>query len=77
MGATSLSNTWFFVEGFTGPGFEEWICILNPWDDFDDLTFRFQTQEAGWIVNDQWVLGPHSRGSCLVNQFLGRSTSAP
>ncbi len=30
VGATSLSNYWYFAEGYTGPGFEEWICILNP-----------------------------------------------
>lgn len=24
------SKTWFFAEGYTGPGFEEWILIYNP-----------------------------------------------
>ncbi len=24
------SLAWYFAEGYTGPGFEEWICIFNP-----------------------------------------------
>jgi hypothetical protein len=24
------SNYWYFAEGYTGPGFEEWILIFNP-----------------------------------------------
>ena len=43
-------TTWYFAEGYTGPGFDEWICVLNPGDAAADLTFYFQTQEAGEIV---------------------------
>ena len=45
-------QTWYFAEGYTGPGFDEWICVLNPGDAAADLTFHFQTQEAGEIVVD-------------------------
>lgn len=24
------AKTWYFAEGYTGPGFEEWILIYNP-----------------------------------------------
>jgi hypothetical protein len=30
MGATSLGTTWYFAEGFTGAGFDEYLTILNP-----------------------------------------------
>ena len=30
VGATSPADTWYFAEGYTGPGFDEWICVLNP-----------------------------------------------
>jgi hypothetical protein len=73
MGATSTSNYWFFAEGYTGPGFEEWICVLNPGDEIANLTFRFQTEEAGPILRDGITLDPHSRGSFLVNDFLGQN----
>lgn len=28
------AKTWYFAEGYTGPGFEEWILIFNPPGDF-------------------------------------------
>ncbi len=30
--ARTPSYTWFFAEGFTGSGFEEWLLLQNPWD---------------------------------------------
>ncbi len=24
------AKTWFFAEGYTGPGFDEWILVYNP-----------------------------------------------
>ena len=30
IGATAPSFNWYFAEGYTGEGFEEWICIQNP-----------------------------------------------
>jgi len=71
VGATSLSNNWYFAEGYTGPGFEEWICVLNPGDEDAELTFRFQTEELGEVMRDGVTLGAHSRGSYLVNALLG------
>ncbi len=29
-GVTAASTQWYFAEGTTGPGFEEWLCIQNP-----------------------------------------------
>lgn len=28
--ALATSNTWYFAEGTTRPGFEEWLCLGNP-----------------------------------------------
>ncbi len=30
LGATALQDEWFFPEGYTGPGFHEFLCIGNP-----------------------------------------------
>ena len=30
MGVNSTSDEWFFGEGYTGPGFDEWLTIQNP-----------------------------------------------
>ncbi|MBK5093899.1 MAG: hypothetical protein JJE48_10350, partial [Actinobacteria bacterium] len=31
-GAASPSPTWYFAEGTTREGFQEWLCVQNPWD---------------------------------------------
>ncbi|MEW6554178.1 MAG: DUF5719 family protein [Actinomycetota bacterium] len=76
-GAASLSNTWYFAEGYTGPGFEEWICVLNPGDEHTDLDFIFQVEglEDPIIIEDIGM-PPHFRGSFLVNQLLGGAYQA-
>ncbi|MDD5668110.1 MAG: DUF5719 family protein [Actinomycetota bacterium] len=41
IGARSPSYTWFFAEGYTAGGFEEWLLVQNPQDSSTqvDLTF--------------------------------------
>ncbi len=70
LGATSPGTTWYFAEGYTGPGFDEWVCVLNPGDTAADLTFRFQTQEAGEIVKTGFNVAPHSRATFKANDLL-------
>ncbi|MDY6795520.1 MAG: DUF5719 family protein [Actinomycetota bacterium] len=71
IGATSTSNNWYFAEGYTGYGFEEWICVLNPGDSIANLIFNFQTQEEGLIQRSGLAVPAHSRGSFKVNDVLG------
>ncbi len=71
VGATAPATTWYFAEGYTGPGFDEYICVLNPGGNASDLTFRFQTQEAGEITKTGYSVGPHTRGTFKVNDVLG------
>ncbi len=73
LGAAKPSQTWYFAEGYTGPGFEEYICILNPGDSVADLTLRFQTQEAGEIVKSGLQVPAHSRQTFRANDLLGGS----
>ena len=73
VGATSPSTTWYFAEGYTGAGFEEWVCVLNPGDLPASLTFRFQTQEEGEKVVSGLSVPAHSRGSFKANDLLGGS----
>jgi photosystem II stability/assembly factor-like uncharacterized protein len=71
VGATAPAADWYFAEGYTGEGFDEYICVLNPGDTAADLTFRFQTQEAGEITKTGYSVGPHTRGTFKVNDVLG------
>jgi hypothetical protein len=65
-----ISTDWFFAEGYTGSGFDEWICVLNLDDTDANLTFHFQTQEEGEVVRTA-VVPVASRGSFKVNDLLG------
>ncbi len=65
-----ISKDWFFAEGYTGPGFDEWVCILNMDDADANLTFHFQTQEEGEVTRSA-VVPAGSRGSFKVNDLLG------
>jgi hypothetical protein len=71
VGATTPSTTWYFAEGYTGSGFDEWICVLNPGEAQANLTFYFQTQEEGENKIEGLSVAPHSRGSFRANDLLG------
>ncbi len=73
MGAPSPSTTWYFAEGYTGAGFDEWICVLNPGGEQANLTMRFQTQEKGEIVKEGLSVPAYSRATFKVNDLLGGS----
>jgi hypothetical protein len=70
IGTPYVSKWWFFAEGYTGLGFEEWICVLNPSESPANLTFHFQVQGAGEL-NRYASVPPLSRGSFKVNDLLG------
>ena len=70
VGASSPADTWYFAEGYTGAGFDEWICVLNPGDAAADLTFRFQTQEEGEKVVTGFSVPARSRQSFKANDLL-------
>ncbi len=74
VGAESTSTAWYFAEGYTGPGFDEWICVMNPGGSPAHLRFRFQTQTAGEIVPALQTVPPYSRASFTANYLLGGAT---
>jgi hypothetical protein len=71
VGATRPGPDWYFAEGYTGPGFEEYVCVLNPGGTAANLTFNFQTEEAGLVVKGGYSVGAHSRSTFKVNDILG------
>jgi hypothetical protein len=75
-GAREARTECFFAEGYTGAGFDEWICVLNPGGDPADLTFRFQTEEEGEKIIGGLSVPPRSRSSFKVNDLLGRDYQA-
>ncbi len=71
VGTRSPSKTWYFAEGYTGPGFEEYICVQNTADTAANLTFCFQTEEIGEVVRSGYSVLPHSRATFNANGLLG------
>lgn len=76
IGAPAPAGKWYFAEGYTGSGFDEWICVLNPGGDQADLTFRFQTREAGEQVKSGYAVPSRSRRTFKVNDILGAGYQA-
>ena len=76
IGTNSTAGDWYFAEGYTGAGFDEWICVLNPGEAEAALTFYFQTQEEGEKVVEGRKVPPHSRASFKANALLGGSYQA-
>jgi hypothetical protein len=70
-GAQEPAGALYFAEGYTGDGFEEWICVLNPGERTAGLTLRFQTEEEGEKEINGLAVKPHSRASFKVNDLLG------
>jgi hypothetical protein len=70
VGASTPAQQWYFAEGYTGPGFDEYICVLNPGDAAADLTFRFQTQGGEIVVGGKSVPA-NSRETFKANDLLG------
>jgi len=69
-GLENASQSWYFAEGCTREGFEEWVCVVNPGGDPGQLLFHFLTGdgEGGSL---QCTVPPRSRLTLHVNQAAG------
>jgi hypothetical protein len=78
IGATGYGRTWFFAEGYTGPGFEEWICIQNPQAQTADVTITYYPEGGGGAIVTHHPVAGNSRFTVLVNKDAGanRAVSA-
>ncbi len=78
MGAEAVDLNWYLAEGYTGPGFEEWITILNP-DPGPagvEVTLVYILKGSGATVTRKHTLQPSSRYTIFVNQDLGEGQEA-
>jgi hypothetical protein len=71
IGATATGKKWFFAEGYTGPNFEEWLCLQNPGT-------RDASVEITYFTLDYGVKGPYkvtvragTRRTVFVNDQAG------
>jgi hypothetical protein len=70
IGSEERSKKWYFAEGYTGAGFEEWLCLANPngADATVDVTYLYQAEDA---LTETYVLQPNSRQTLNVNLEAG------
>lgn len=75
-GSPGLSTTWFFAEGYTGPGFDEYILVLNPWFTSNQMRLTLYDAAGGEQTYEYWLL-PASRLTVHVNDLApGKDVSA-
>ncbi len=72
MGASSPRSDWFFAEGYTGPGFEEWLCLMNP-STVDSRVVATYIKNDGDSITLAYQVPAHSRFTILVNEACASS----
>ncbi len=68
---------WYFAEGYTGPGFEQWILIFNPPKEIGGSGRVAMVRlgyygNTGLITHSYVQLEPGKRASINVNEVLSR-----
>jgi pimeloyl-ACP methyl ester carboxylesterase len=71
MGATGAHADWYLAEGYTGEGFQTWICIVNPFEDDVEAVVTYFTQEAGALEPKPVSVPAGRRVTLLVNEHAG------
>jgi hypothetical protein len=74
LGARTSATNWFFAEGYTGPNFEEWLCLQNPGTTPADVTITYYP-ESGSPITKTWTVGANSRQTVNVNVDAGANLS--
>jgi hypothetical protein len=69
MGTDSPRKEWYFAEGCTRSGFEEWICVQNPNDAAAVLDTTYSTDTG--VVQKTYTINANSRGTVSVNPEVG------
>jgi hypothetical protein len=67
LGCPSPSQDWFFAEGYTGPGFDEWLLLFNPDGVKRTATVTYRLTD-GSQVQSNYVVPAFGRRSVHVNR---------
>ncbi len=66
-----LSDRYYFAEGTTREGFDEWICVLNPNEEPAQLTLNYMIEGEGLFPKQEVVPARH-RATFFVADHVGR-----
>ena len=66
----NVPNFWYLAEGYTGGGFEEYICVANPnsWKTRVIMTYMIEGQDN---QTQEFEVAPRSRYTVKVNDVVG------
>jgi hypothetical protein len=70
IGTPTTKTTWYFAEGTTRAGFDEWLCLSNPGDLDARVNVNYAFQDGGTQLQEL-TLVPGQRFSIAVNQVVG------
>ncbi len=71
MGAAQPENEWYFAEGCTRTGFNQWICLQNPNEAETSAKITYIMEDGGRIERE-YYLAPRSRFTVNVNNDVAR-----
>ena len=70
VGAVQPEEAWYFAEGCTRPGVEQWLTVLNPGKEASRVTLTYMPEE-GQPTRQRIDAPAASRTTVNVNAFLG------
>jgi len=71
VGVTDTSTLWFFAEGYTGSGFEEWLTLQNPNAAAATVTVTYMYRGGTTQLVKTSTLNGNSRETINVNDDAG------
>jgi DNA-binding beta-propeller fold protein YncE len=66
---TDPGTEFLFAEGTTRPGFDEWLCMMNPGDVGASVTMTFMFSD-GTTKDQALTVGAHSRATVFVRDIV-------
>jgi hypothetical protein len=67
---TPPASTYFFAEGTTRSGFDEWLCIQNSGEEQANVTITYML-ETGANIDQTFPVPAHTRTTVNVNAIVG------
>jgi P pilus assembly chaperone PapD len=72
VGVNSPSTEWYFGEGYTGEGFDEWLTVQNPGAVAANITVTYYVQGGAPITRNH-IVQPQTRFTIPVNTDAGEN----
>ena len=73
LGASSPAQSWFFAEGYTGTGFDEYLTIQNPNATAGTATVTYYIQGQAFPETRTVLLAANSRTTIVVHDAVSAS----